>query len=128
MKSRYTNRSKMGGNKEQKRRARSTKTHRRVNKIANPYGSLADRFSPSPESHEMEISLTTKQRKPQVDFANIIEGRRTRTQTAMGKQYREQKELDSRRSVTRHHRKKINKEVDDLAEMFSERTRLGGLN
>ena len=121
-------RSKMGGSKQHRKRAKATKSRRRVKKIGNPYGSLADRFLPSPEGEDMEVSLTKKSRKPEVDFANIIEGRRTRTQTATGNQYRQQKAIDSHRSVTRHQRKKVNKEVDDLAEMFGQSTRLGGLN
>lgn len=107
-----------GGSKEQRKRAKATKSRRRVKKIGNPYGSLADRFLPSPEGEDMEVSLTKKSRKPEVDFANIIEGRRTRTQTAMGNQYRQQKAIDGRRSVTRRQHKKMNEDVDDLAGMF----------
>jgi hypothetical protein len=119
------NQSKMGGNKEKKRRPKATKSNRGIRKPKGPYASLDDRFSSPPEGEGMDISTTRKTREPEVHFANVIKGRRTRTQTAIGNQYREQKEIASRRSETRRQHKDANRQIDDLAEMFGERTRLG---
>lgn len=118
-------RSKMGGSKQQKRKSKSTKSHRGIRKPKGMYLSLADRFSFSPEGEKMEVPLTRKPRKHQLDFSNIIEGRRTRTQTAMGNQYRQMQATAHRRSVTRHHRKKLNDDVDELTGMFGQSAHLG---
>lgn len=119
-------RSKMGGSKDKRRRAKATKSNRGIKKPKGPYASLADRFSSPPKEQGMDVQLTKSLRRlSALDPANIIMGTRSRKQSTDGEQYRQQQALASRRSVTRRQHKKMNEEVDDLSEMFGRSTRLG---
>lgn len=110
-----------GAGKVKKPKKKANKSHRRRVKYQNPYSYLADRSSPP--SIEMDVSNAIKRQQTQdINPGNIIIGTRSRRQTTIGQQYRDQQLEASRRTSTRHQLKIANKHVDDLAGLFGKAT------